>query len=424
MNNNIELDLSYKNLVEIPEESYESKKFKRIIACANTIKYIPESLYDINTLEQLFISYNMIENISPNINKLTKLTVLNLKSNKIKEFPYLGELTKLKSLNLNDNKFDEIPDENIKNLVNLQQLRINNNNLTKIPNSIKLFINLKTLDLSYNNLLEFPPELEFLTNLKQLSVSYNSIKKIPNFIGLLINLEGLYVNQNLLTEIPISIIRCIFLKHFSYSENVIENIPPQITRFLNKMKNKDDFEIYNDSQSVHNHSIQESVRSSIEKIMEQKFIINSDIIISELINDEILTETCKKSLLEYSEQKEYHSILLITFQDLLFYIWETIKLLDKNDIIEVKKILNIEMTDSECKCFLGRLSRLLNSLNGYSNLINITISQNQQIGNIIILIKNKLGEDYSIEEHKRLVLIELKNREISDNIIEEWLEYI
>ena len=84
------------------------------------------------------------------------------------------------------------------------------------------------------------------------------------------------------------------------------------------------------------------------------------------------------------------------------------------------------MNDSICKCFTGRISRLVNCLNGFTDLVKINISDNQQIGNIISIIKNKLLVDnnYSIEKHKELVKKELIERDFKDNIIEEWINFI
>ena len=93
---------------------------------------------------------------------------------------------------------------------------------------------------------------------------------------------------------------------------------------------------------------------------------------------------------------------------------------------EIKKILNIEMLDSVCKCFTGRISRLVNSLSGLDDLVSIKISDKEQIGNIIIMIKNKLmGTNvYSVELHKEHVKIELTNLQYSHDLINEYLEYI
>ena len=93
---------------------------------------------------------------------------------------------------------------------------------------------------------------------------------------------------------------------------------------------------------------------------------------------------------------------------------------------EIKYVLNAEMLDSEFKCFTGRLSRLVNCLNGFSNLVEIKISDNQQIANVIIIIKNDLEVkyEYSIEKHRQLVTTELKSRSYTDDLIAEWVEQI
>lgn len=82
------------------------------------------------------------------------------------------------------------------------------------------------------------------------------------------------------------------------------------------------------------------------------------------------------------------------------------------------------MKDAECKCFTGRITRVINCLNSFSNLINIEINDDSQIGNIILLVKNKLDSDYTVKEHRNQVRIELEERGYDINTINEWLEYI
>jgi hypothetical protein len=48
------------------------------------------------------------------------------------------------------------------------------------------------------------------------------------------------------------------------------------------------------------------------------------------------------------------------------------------------------MVNSICKCFTGRLSWLINCLNGFSDKVSIQISTNEEISNIIIVLKNKI----------------------------------
>jgi hypothetical protein len=46
------------------------------------------------------------------------------------------------------------------------------------------------------------------------------------------------------------------------------------------------------------------------------------------------------------------------------------------------------------------------------------------MGNIIVLIKNNLGNQYTIEKHKELVIGELRERGFNEDIINEYVNYI
>jgi hypothetical protein len=83
-----------------------------------------------------------------------------------------------------------------------------------------------------------------------------------------------------------------------------------------------------------------------------------------------------------------------------------------------------ELKDAECKCFTGRMNRIVNCLNGFSSLVKIEITDSEQIANIIYVVKKKISIDYSVEKHRTLVYNELKERGYSDKIINEWIEHI
>jgi hypothetical protein len=77
-----------------------------------------------------------------------------------------------------------------------------------------------------------------------------------------------------------------------YNNNTIEYIPPNVFRRLEQIKNGQN--IYNDSQNVHNHHIQESIRKSINNILRIKPLITdfTDLI----LNDPILTQKNKRNI--------------------------------------------------------------------------------------------------------------------------------
>ena len=91
--------------------------------------------------------------------------------------------------------------------------------------------------------------------------------------------------------------------------------------------------------------------------------------------------------------------------------------------IEIQKRMNEEMQDSECKCFTGRISRLVNCLSGYSDKVCIHISENEEINNIISVIMSK-RELKTIEVLKEEVNLALTERGYADEKIAEWLEYV
>jgi len=116
--------------------------------------------------------------------------------------------------------------------------------------------------------------------------------------------------------------------------------------------------------------------------------------------------------------------LNITFNELIIAVFNRIEINEHKD--EIKRVLNIEMDDSICKCFTGRISRLVNCLNGFDELIDIQISSNEQIAQVINIekIKLEINNNYNIINHKEIVkerLIELK---YDDAVINKWIEHI
>ena len=385
----------------------------------NKIKTIPIKIKKLINLESLSIYSNWIEKIPKEIGELTKLTKLQLSSNRILEIPSeIGNLTKLTSINLSHNPIKSIPPE-IKNLTKLVKLFMFACKLTSIPNEIGHLNSLDMLQLSGNLINEIPIEIGNLIGLKNLYIGHNRIVNIPNEMQNLINLEELYFNYNNLTEFPIFIINFRRLREIKFTNNNFAYIPPQFYRLVESNKN-----LYNDDQNIHDSNIQKSVKDSIIAITKQKIDIDEDKIMNSIFNDPILTTKTKQLLVEFSDCVDYHSVLLITFKELLMYVWSLIETNQYKD--NIKEVLNTEILDSECRCFTGRLTRLLNCLNDFSDLVEIKISDNQQIGIIILNIKVDLEikKEYTVETHKKLVVEELKSRGYADDLITEWVEQI
>ena len=330
----------------------------------------------------------------------------------------------------------------INNLTNLRILKCEHCMITSLEEIISL-ITLRELYCGHNKITSLEP-IDGLINLRHLNCYYNKITSLEP-IRNLFNLQYLYCSNNQLTSLePICnliALRQLFCSHnqltslepvryltnlgrLDYDNNEIELICPNITRRLNNMHNNmhNNQGVYNDGQNVHNHNIQECIRKSISNVINIKPTITN---IEELIiADTILTQQTKEILIEYCNQDDVHSSLNITFKELLLHVFNRIELNEHSN--EIKAILNIEMNDSVCKCFTGRMSRLINCLNGFDPLVQINISENEQIGQIIALVREQLEKDnvYNINDHKNKVQQELISRGYTVDKINEWVTFI
>jgi hypothetical protein len=95
----------------------------------------------------------------------------------------------------------------------------------------------------------------------------------------------------------------------------------------------------------------------------------------------------------------------------------------KDNRDDILNILETEILDSECKCFTGRISRLINCLNGFTQLVKVEIPDNMAISNIIVMIKQSYtGND--VNELKTITKKELLDRGYNNTIINQYIEYI
>ena len=111
----------------------------------------------------------------------------------------------------------QLPKE-IGNLVNLTELRLGANQLTKLPKEIGNLVNLTSLNLIGNQLTELPKEIGNLVNLKDLYLSRNQLIELPKEIGKLVNLEVLYLDYNQLTKLEIGNLVCLMKVSLNYNE--------------------------------------------------------------------------------------------------------------------------------------------------------------------------------------------------------------
>ena len=391
-------------------------KLKELILYNNNI-YEIKGLNNLINLQTLCLNHNNITKIT-GLHNLINLQKLDLSWNKITKISGLNKLTNLKSLILYNNRITEI--EGIDKLVNLKSLILYDNQITEIKGLDNL-VNLQELQLAINKITNIQG-LHTLVNLQNLNLSKNKIKKIQG-LEYLINLQILSVDYNQISELPLELCNLRNIKEINYIENPIEHIPLPIERLLvlingtiRRVLNNN--MVYNDRQNVHNHYIQSSFRNSLANILRDKKILNINIVKQQIINNEILTDITKREILKYCNDPARHTTYLITYADLLTYVWSRIS--KSNNKPDLCRILNQEINDGIGLCFTGRLTRLLNCLTGFYNDIELQISDSEQITNIIVSLKNK----YTGSQLYDKVKAELIDRNYSTKVINEWLEYL
>jgi Leucine-rich repeat (LRR) protein len=230
-------------------------------------------------------------------------------------------------------------------------------------------------------------------------------------------LKELFVFQNQLTSLPPEIGLLRNLEFLGYSNNPIEYIPPQVQRLLDRLENNGQ-EVYQDKQSVHNSGIQTSFKETVSRLSNKKPKLNIHQTIEEVLESSLLDDS-KSSIIDYCSSIDVHSELNMTYSELLVLVWDRIR--KNKDVKEILSVLDTELTDSECKCFTGRITRLVNCLNGFDTDVIIGISDNEQLSNLMVLINNKYE---NIGDKKTELIKAMKERGFSQEKIDEWVEYI
>lgn len=130
----------------------------------------------------------------------------------------------LRKLILASNQLTEIPDD-VKLLPALTVLDAHDNLIETLSEELGNLTELVKLHLSHNKISQFPSTFCNIASLKTLLLTSNGISKLPEDIGYLCNIEELDLMQNQLTMLPESFGNLKHLKKLNLSKNQIESLP-------------------------------------------------------------------------------------------------------------------------------------------------------------------------------------------------------
>eukprot|EP00833_Pecoramyces_ruminatium_P010194 jgi/Orpsp1_1/1184226/evm.model.c7180000088624.1 len=199
----------------------ENKKLTSFEYKGGNSDKIIDGVHEIPNLKELTVISDL-KSIPDSIFNIKSLEYLDLSDNSISKIPEkIGNLENLKHLNLRWNyDISTIPDK-IGNLRNLEYIDISSSSIASIPNSLCDIKNLTYIDLHYNKISKLPENIVNLKELNYLDLEENKLKTIPNELGELKNLEYLNLSYNeLYCEIPESLNKLSNLKEIYLGGNI------------------------------------------------------------------------------------------------------------------------------------------------------------------------------------------------------------
>ena len=225
----------------------------------------------------------------------------------------IGELN-LTHLSLNNNQISKLPNS-ITKLKNLDTLYLHNNKINKLPNEIGDLVMLIELSLGMNSLSYLPESISNLKSLKTLSINRNGTKKLPENFGNLSSLETLNSEYNLLKELPKSFGNLTSLKRLVLTNNNLQKLPEnfgnleQLTHlYLYNSKNQSSvFLIYDHTKGKlinDSHKGYKILKNNITKFPESFSNLKS-LNYVELSRNENINSKQLFNLLKKSESKNY-----------------------------------------------------------------------------------------------------------------------
>jgi internalin A len=160
---------------------FESADLKVVTILTNKVGSLENKVaYDRQkNLIELDLSKRNLLQLPPEIFRLTHLRTLYLDHNQLTALPAeFGRLTSLQALKLNNNQLTALPVE-FGQLTSLQTLYLDHNRLTALPAGFGRLVLLHTLDLNSNRLIQLPAEFGQLINLNILNLLDNPTLLTP-----------------------------------------------------------------------------------------------------------------------------------------------------------------------------------------------------------------------------------------------------
>ena len=224
MSNLVDLDISFNTIAELPSEMSNLKSLERFAVFGNELTTFPESFSTLASLRVLDVRRNKLTNLNsvyalPNLatlqadhnnlvtldaqlgakvrqfsvphNSITRFTLAPLSDSKVVTYS-------LTRLDLSHGKISTLADEAFSGLVNLVELNLNFNQLTRVPSTLDRLTNLETFSCTDNLLTTLGLGIGKMQKLRTINVHNNNLKELPVDLWVCGSLESFNASSNLL----------------------------------------------------------------------------------------------------------------------------------------------------------------------------------------------------------------------------------
>lgn len=215
------LDLAGCNFSFLPEDLAASKEVR-------------ERIVDLNLARNQLFNSDSVFLVLQRLENLRRLAIPNNHLNgSLSELA--GSLVHLEELDLDGNQLTRLPDS-CENWTKLRVFSAGNNSLLTLPPGVERWTKLEQCNLRNNKLKELPSNIGTWELLKRLFVGGNELTALPSCVAAFTLLVELDARQNAITELPQYLASCQNLEHLNLGDNKIEDVPMQLLKNLTKMR--------------------------------------------------------------------------------------------------------------------------------------------------------------------------------------------
>jgi len=389
------------------EEIYitNSKNCNNLGTLPNSIRYVDINKSYLSSCEHLFSdNQSNIETVVLSFNQLRSLPQ-NLPKNLI-------------SINVSSNSISKLPDANCFSK-NIQFIELSNNSLLDLPEWL-LELNPASEVRLLNNRFWFNAYSEISLNKK---IYDYHIQIAERFFGYGLRTK-LIETRNISNGVANRIIpKPIANRPPGTNATTITN-PVILANAINLVDRKTTAD---QSQNVHNSDIQNSFSKSVTNIMENPAPKISDCLkkiwMYYVLDGKNIFANLKFLYIVNLNFSSYSIVSRngVTYAEILERIWAISEIHEYKT--EIRNVLRDEIIAGKDVCFTGKVTRLVNTLSGFVDEVQIGISENEQINNAVIATIRRCEQNKDLDVIKEVKAI-LDELNVPSDRQEIWLSAI